>query len=352
MKNSKKKKEHIDASSLLLESSSSDEDFSGFSSNGDKLEIINKSCPCKTRHDNATWLKCSNKACKTMWWHGSCIGFKANQTILDEIAQHWLCPYCAISNLPSTSSTNINMTNECVYKKLSAELDNLKVELKQELTKSKEKLTKNISSYADIVKQTNQRNDTIASKSLEQNTETKEVIKTLEGNLSNLQKNIETKINEELETKIRKAKELNVCIFNISDTGNLDIKEQLKDDISKLKKVFHNKITLKKEDIKDICRKGQIKSDKPRPIIMKLSSLEIRSKLLSLRDLVLTSENKQDVKVYISPDRTRQQQLQHKKLIEERNALKAQGKNVYIKNGKIVETSLPFRPSPQMFWGE
>merc|ERR1712002_87382 len=132
---------------------------------------------------------------------------------------------------------------------------------------------------------------------------------------------METKINQEKEAKLRLAKELNVCIFNVTESDEAEPELQYKDDIASVKEIIKGKLLLKKDDISDFYRKGQRKDDlKPRPIIIKLTSMEIRNKLLSLRNLFLIRNNS-SVNIFIAPDRTLQQQLEHKKLVEEKKAL-------------------------------
>lgn len=357
---------------------------------------IEKLCPCKiVKEEKTAWLQCTSPLCDTTWWHGTCVGFYSRQSTLNAITQKWICPYCCISKLP-----NYNISNDKLFQNISNKIEEMKTDIKEEINAHQQNLNKNILSYAEAVKknQTSERDETnsevkssitdlqktvvkqlekvhnnlvtefgnqkstisesinsytaVASKNLEQNVETKKFMTTIQGNLQNLKLNMETKINQEKELKLRGAKELNVCIFNVTESQQAEADDQYKEDIANVKETLKGKLLLKKEDISDFYRKGERKEDlKPRPIIIKLSSLEVRNKLLSLRNLFLTTNNS-TVNVFISPDRTWQQQLEHKKLVEEKKILKAQGKNVLIRNNKLVEVTVPFRRKPQSFWGD
>ena len=354
---------------------------------------VEKLCPCKaTKEEKTTWLQCTNQSCNSAWWHGSCVGFYSRQSTLNQISQKWICPYCCISKLPGRGLSNENLLLD-----LSKKMDEIKMDLKNEIVGHNQKLNKNISSYAEAVKK-NQSGGTnhevkssisnlqesvskqlekvqknlvtefgnqkstisktlssytaVASKHMEQNAETKKVMSTIHGSLQNLKSNMETKINQEKEAKLRLAKELNVCIFNVTESDEAEPELQYKDDIASVKEIIKGKLLLKKDDISDFYRKGQRKDDlKPRPIIIKLTSMEIRNKLLSLRNLFLIRNNS-SVNIFISPDRTLQQQLEHKKLVEEKKALKAQGKIMTIRSNKLIEVTTPFRRKPQNFWGD
>ena len=92
---------------------------------------------------------------------------------------------------------------------------------------------------------------------------------------------------------------------------------------------------------------------------MKFFDLEKRAEVLSLRNLFLTtideSKSTEDkttkVQIYISPDRTKLQREEHKKLVAEMKARKKNGeKDIGIRDRKIVNIE-PFRPNPQSYWG-
>ena len=354
-----------------------------------------KLCPCNViKEEKSTWLQCTNPLCDTVWWHGTCVGFNSRQSTMNPIIQKWICPYCCIAKLPK----NNILTNEKLFQNISTKIDEMKMDIKQQINSHKQNLTENISSYAEVVKrnQSMERNEArkevkssindlqatvvkqleevqnnlvsefgnqkskisetinsyteIASQNLKQSAETKKVMATIQGNLQNLKSNMENKINQEKESRLRRTKELNVCIFNVPESKQKELDEQCKEDIANMKQILKEKITLKKEDIKDFYRKGERKENaKPRPIIIKLSSLEIRSKLLGLRNLFLMT-NESTVNIFISPDRTWQQQLEHKKLVEEKKALQAQGKIASIRKNRVI--TMPFRQNPQGFWGD
>ena len=83
---------------------------------------------------------------------------------------------------------------------------------------------------------------------------------------------------------------------------------------------------------------------------MKLSSLDIRDKLLKLRFLNLTES---DVKhnIFINPDRTKKEQELHKILVKELHEKRSNytEDSWIIKSGKVVKFQ-PFRKQSQFVW--
>ena len=94
-------------------------------------------------------------------------------------------------------------------------------------------------------------------------------------------------------------KKFNVIVFNVPESKSEKNQVQEAEDISFLKKLFHEKIILKQEDIKAIYRIPRKRSsdlESIRPIIIKLTSLEKRSEFLKLRNLTFKrkEEDKRD----------------------------------------------------------
>ena len=167
----------------------------------------------------------------------------------------------------------------------------------------------------------------------------------------------------ESEQIAKKRKALNLCIFNIPESNSNNPDDCYRDDVEKFKEIIANKINLKKENVKAFFRIGKPNPLKIRPIILTASHKEYRDKLLQLRDLTYSpvqnnqkddndgDENKDDeIRVFISPDRTTKERDANKLLVAEWKERKRNGENVVIKNGKIVAKE-PFRSNPQEFWG-
>ena len=121
----------------------------------------------------------------------------------------------------------------------------------------------------------------------------------------------------------------------------------------KVKSILQEKLNLKKEDIKDIRRiPRERQENKVRPIRIIFNHLEKRSEALKLRNIFYkTNETEENNQIFISIDRTRQEQETHKDLVKELKRRKVAGEqNLYIRNGRIL-TFLPFRMDPQQYWG-
>ena len=89
---------------------------------------------------------------------------------------------------------------------------------------------------------------------------------------------------------------------------------------------------------------------KNRPIIVKFANLETRRKVLALRNLNYKNSGELQ-NIYITTDKTKKEQEEHRKLVIELKQRKQKGEdNIVIKNGRIVKM-LPFRANPQSYWG-
>ena len=226
---------------------------------------------------------------------------------------------------------------------INQKLDEIE-KIKTHLENLETRFNKKVETYADAV-----------NSNIEKNTENNKVIHEIEKNLCSVRENIETKIDQDEETKAKKRKENNVIIFNIPENKTDDNAEDFKQDLIKLKKVFENRVVLEKQDIKAVFRIGTYKSNptKPRPILMKLSSIDKKEELLKIRNLKFIDDDKQIHKVYVNVDRTKKEQEQYKQLVELLKIKRAEnpGKTFGIRGNNVIELSSPFRFDPQKFWG-
>ena len=81
---------------------------------------------------------------------------------------------------------------------------------------------------------------------------------------------------------------------------------------------------------------------------MRFGSLETRNNVLKFHKLV-HKENDEEITIYISPDRTKKQQKEHKDLVLEMKKKRVNGENYGIRNGKVVLIQ-PFRRNPQLYF--
>ena len=150
---------------------------------------------------------------------------------------------------------------------------------------------------------------------------------------------------EENEEQLRQQKLNNVIIFNVPESTG-EPEETKKSDIQKLKAIFKDNIEIRPEDIKTVYRKEQSKENtRPRPILMKFTTLEKKLEILKLRNLFCRHLN-ENVPIYINSDRTYNERMHYKKLHQQLKDRKASGEdNLTIRNGKIIK-ALPFRFDP------
>lgn len=289
-----------------------------------------------------------------LWFHLSCTKLDGKTyEVLKNCSSSGLYWFCTVCQLKVDQNLKISNTINSKSAEIKSEIENLKVSIESDLKNiekkllnsantQKETLTQKFKSYAE----------TVASK-IDKTVETNNTITTtLNKDLKSLRTNIETKIVSEKEQIVKESKMLNLCIFNIPESSG-DDSEAYKLDINKLKSILSERINLKKEDVKAAFRVGKIADkSKARPFIIKFTSAEKRKEVLKLKNVYyLNEETREKTRVYISPDRTIKEQIEHKKLVNELKLRRSNGEsNIGIRNAKIVQI-LSFRQNPQLFWG-
>ena len=154
---------------------------------------------------------------------------------------------------------------------------------------------------------------------------------------------------DEEEMKQRDRKKMNLCMFNIPESSAMDDSECYSDDMIKLKSILFPRQGFNPEHVQHAFRIGKKSDHKIRPIVIKFTDEETRLNVLKMKDLTYT-ENSEIVNIYVNVDKTKQQVLEHKKLLQELMNRRDSGEtNLVIRNGKIVQKQ-PFRPSPQSVW--
>ena len=199
---------------------------------------------------------------------------------------------------------------------------------------------------------------TVVSKNIKKTIDNSQVITAINKNLESVRTNIDINKEKEEETKARKSKESNICIFNIPEGNDENVETNHKKDLVKLKQIFEGKILIKPDDVKTAYRIGSKKENAkyPRPFIMKFNSLSKRNEVLALRNLFVKKDNadvkEQGDRVFIQPDRTKKEIEEHQKLVKELKERRDSGEeNIGIRNGKIIKFGNPFPDRPQFCWG-
>lgn len=241
-------------------------------------------------------------------------------------------------NITNTVNQNHTSIIPNLEGSIDSKLKSLEDKFLSKVNKQKSSLNANIKSYAAAV--------------TDKNCETNSALNNLNIEINSLKSNLEYKTNLEKETSIKNTKANNVIVFNVPESNGTN-KESYKNDILKTRTIF-SKLNLEKDDVNEIFRVGKLGNNtNPRPIIIKFNNLEKRKQLLQLRDVTYTDDiTNTIITIYTSIDRTKQEQIIHKKLVDEKKLRTNNGeKNLYIRNNKIV-TILPFRPNPHEYWDE
>ena len=145
--------------------------------------------------------------------------------------------------------------------------------------------------------------------------------------------------------------------FNIPESKSLDTDESFKHDIDKLKLITDGKVKLESSDIKSIFRAGPKIESKTRPIIIRLTSFEKKIEILKLRGLTYETKDAAGktvtTPIYTSPDRTKKQQDENKKLVAQLKEARDKDKdNKYTIDHKSKKVVLlePFLQRSQSYW--
>ena len=291
--------------------------------------------------------------CKNMF-HFKCTGM-SNEYCNDIISQNqpglsWMCPNCySNEKIPSVSyklelddlKEQINLLNLNISDRINAlenKMDRIQPGLnekdqnhiQEKLAKFQENLENKVTTIGTDVQE---KIHTYAEKvtlNMKEASNQFKTIKSMNENFEGLKTNIETKLADEselkLEEKLIKLKENNICIFNIPESEEVDEKKAFLDDMNKIKQIFNGKMELHKEDIEEIYRtKAKPNTTRARPIIIRFGNVNKKVEALKLRKLIFY-DGKENINIFISPDRTRKQQDQHKKLVTELKQRKENGK--------------------------
>ena len=297
---------------------------------------VEKACPCGvSKQGKWLWMTCTNENCNNKHWHSICAGLeKVTRSSINSFGE-WTCPLCVVFSM----SFKLPVFNKDPLQELSDKIESLKRDLHDEMKTQKKHINEDIKSYAEVVK-----------KNISDNTECNDALKLIGKDLHTVKANICDKAEAEFESKARERKSKNVCVFNVPESDSDDSDVVFKDEVSKIRQIFRDKVDLKKEDVLDLWRCGKTKDkQKIRPIIIKFSNMEIKQKVLKLRNLKYKDENEsQDI--FIHPDRTLKERDAYKALRMELQERRKIDSNLVIRNGKIVPYA-PFRRNPQLYWG-
>lgn len=294
-----------------------------------------------TKHDDYVWL-C--KKCRSVF-RKRYSGDDPTQTNFETAESS--ADYLEFKNQIKTMEDNIHTLQSSISNKFKQLEENLSKSMEKQKDVLSEKVVDMGQSWSNVV-----------SKNIKKTIENNQVITSINKNLKSVKSNIDSNKDREDESKARKMKENNVCVFNIPEMSGEDDISNYEKDIGKLRKVFKGKVAIKAEDIKTARRVGIKKQDaaNPRPFIMVFNNPSKRKEVLALRNLCY-KENEGDEeeigsRVFVHPDRTKKEVEAHKLLVNEMKKRREEGEeNLGIRNGKIVKFGNPFRNRPQFNWG-
>ena len=347
-----------------------------------------KVCPCKVEiRGTVAWMKCKNEKCNYSMWHAACAGFAktAKQSVLTTFGE-WLCPGCIMKKFPSSSNGGASKT---IINSLSAKLDKIKDELKNEIISQNQNLNEKFESCIELMVKNVDENielkttnssmvnkiegfQTLMTSKLDKLENKHQLSKTVEpvscpiADEVNKKQEQETTINGTTHTDVevgtitdevldaeelrqRERKKHNICLFRLPESQSLDDSEAYKEDMKKLKDVFFAREGFNPAHVKNAYRIGKKSANKIRPVVMQFTNLTTRLKVLKMDDIVYTSGS-EETTLYVSTDKTTRQIAEHKKLYSELQMRREGGEtDLVIRNNKIVQKQ-PFRPTLQSIW--
>lgn len=155
------------------------------------------------------------------------------------------------------------------------------------------------------------------------------------------------------EDKRREEKHNSLIVYGVPENKE-EAAEQMKEDFETVKSLYTNKVDLCGRDLINISRLGRNKTtDKIRPIKLVFANHEKRLEVLrNNKNLILTSNefpvcssdfcNDREANhthIYVSPDKTKQQREEEKKLRDELKTRRLTEPNLIIRDGKIIKKS-------------
>lgn len=270
------------------------------------------------------------------WIHATCLFPNAPDSKLKILFEYHsgFCVRCRECKQASKERTSQLVTKEDIKQladtiKQQSNLSHINKELTKCVPDLVNKVAKEYgtSSFADIVKQ--QKNELeVQATSLASN---------FKRELSTLPLVQELSKKHEEEDKTRRKN--NLILYGVPESESETSDARLKDDCTKVKKLFEEKIELTSSDIENVIRIGPRPSQKnsKRPLLVKCTTQDKKWEILKASQHLKYLENHESFIVYASIDRTKKEREEHKRLRVELQSRKENGEeNLVIRNNRIV----------------
>ena len=330
-----------------MTSSSSDEDFVGFPSSGEKYEKC-RTCNQKISKTDK-FLPC--RLCLKLF-HTSCHDIPDPVYVYlngeNPINVRFVCDFCVETEEKTfgkqLESNNTQLNPESIKEVIQDELKAIATNFDAKIDHLKSAFISKIDTYQTS---TTTYADALT-KNLSRQSETKEVMAQLTQNVESLNNNVQIEKVKQSEAHLKELKKSNVILFKMPEAAQNTPLEAYKTDFKNVLKVIDPNNQFANEDIKDLYRIPCKQS--PRPIVVKFSSPELKQQVLKMQNLTLKQDDTSH-RIHAAPDRTKKEQEDHKALVSELRRRRDNGEDsLSIRGGKIVENR-PFRFKPQDFWG-
>ena len=320
--------------------------------------------------------------CCMHFFHIVCVGVSERKMkAVTEFEVHWYCPSCEFG---AATLKQQCVTLKAEQAKIKSDIQNINKSIKKFDDKLKT-LETNLSNKIDEkideldLKLSNQINSGDGNGESLENESTQELIKTLVDKVHEIEekldsdaghdedsdrnlreahdpkeiqdmvsKQLEQRLQQDEETKLREKKKNNLIFFNIPEVELESQEDRMKEDFYRIQEAYTGKVHLVESDVSHVIRIGKKASEKSRPVILTFKNEDKRMEVLRKnRDLKIKTDDHQIINLIVTTDKTIKQRETEKALREEIKERTAKGEsNLVIRNEKIV----PFRPVAQKSW--
>ena len=293
-----------------------------------------------------------------VWLHAKCIFCDACEDELKTIfkfnrAFDVKCDSCRQA-LKKNDSSNIKVTQQ-IHNELNKKLPQIVTEVVKAYQEAcQESLVKDLAPFKSFAEIMNEQESAIQLFKDKNNQSIDKIVETVSDIKQQLDKCPKEYQEDDIkEINSRKRKRKNLLLFNLPESTNEPIADQLADDCAKFRKVISDKFTLTNKNIVNIFRIGTKTDDKIRPLLVQCDTEKTKWDIIKVsKHLKYFAENQESFPIYVSLDYTPKERQERKALIMQLNErIKNGEKDLVLRGNRLVKKSInhPFRQTAQQF---
>jgi len=180
--------------------------------------------------------------------------------------------------------------------------------------------------------------------------EMKKIIHEIDGKVEKIGEDMKEKIIKEVKKEVieelaeeeeKKIKKRNLVIYKVEESKKDLGKEREREDVEFCKSLFINGVGVENFEIEKTVRLGKTEENRNRPLLVILKDKESKYEILNNAKKLKRNENVKFQSTYITPDLTRKERENRKKLMDEIMRRRQAGEEGwYIKKGELVRGSI------------